>query len=247
MFNDLKQNESTAKVDDIFAESEKENSEPTKVPQPSLANLNLRKPDMPTPVSPLSGFDEGKDGSKSKKMLKTIFLIVIILAIILISAYFVYSKILLPKTLNVENNNTINTSTESTKLEELIVVNNEENINKENTTSEENISTSSEESGAMDALKTMDSDSDGLNDYDETYVYNTDPYLLDSDNDIISDYDEVIIFGTNPVLPDSDNDTYLDGKEIMSGYNPLGNGKINSLLFKDQNLFVEKYPELAGK
>jgi hypothetical protein len=33
----------------------------------------------------------------------------------------------------------------------------------------------------------------------------------------------------------------------MSGYIPLGDGKLNPSLFKNQTLFIEKYPELASK
>lgn len=254
MFDDLKQNDATDKVDDIFAESEQNTDEPTKNPQSSVADLNLKKPEMNNAIPQFD--DENK--SRSKKMIKTILLIVIILVIVLISAYFVYSKILLPKTLNVDNNTkdtivdtSVNTPKESTGTTSLIgdeagemmdveIGLEDEALLEENINDEENLN-------AIDTLKNIDSDSDGLFDYDETYVYKTDPNLFDTDNDMINDYDEVMIFGTNPLLLDSDNDTYLDGKEIMSGYNPLGEGKLNPLLLKDQNLFVEKYPELAGK
>lgn len=43
----------------------------------------------------------------------------------------------------------------------------------------------------MDRLKADDTDSDGLNDYDELYVYRTSPYLKDSDGDVIEDAAEV--------------------------------------------------------
>lgn len=45
--------------------------------------------------------------------------------------------------------------------------------------------------------------------------------VLDSDSDGISDYDEVAFYGTNPFGADSDNDGFMDGAEILSGYNPL--------------------------
>jgi hypothetical protein len=254
MFDDLKQNDATDKVDDIFAESEQDSNEPVKNPQPSVADLNLKKPEVNNSIPQFD--DENK--SRSKKMIKTILLIVIILVIILISAYFVYSKILLPKTLNVENNannttinTSINTSNESTGSTSLVGTEAGEmtdvETELEDESSMEEIIDGEENSDSIEVLKNIDSDSDGLFDYDETYVYKTDPNLFDTDNDMINDYDETMIFGTNPLLPDSDNDTYLDGKEIMSGYNPLGEGKLNPLLLKDQNLFVEKYPELAGK
>lgn len=41
------------------------------------------------------------------------------------------------------------------------------------------------------ALKTKDTDGDGLTDYDEIYVYHTSPYLTDSDSDGYSDKEEI--------------------------------------------------------
>ena len=37
----------------------------------------------------------------------------------------------------------------------------------------------------------VDTDSDGLSDYDETFLYGTSPYLEDTDSDGISDYEEI--------------------------------------------------------
>lgn len=48
--------------------------------------------------------------------------------------------------------------------------------------------------------KLIDSDGDGLSDYDEINNYQTSPYLEDSDSDGISDYDEVKQ-GTDPNCP----------------------------------------------
>lgn len=42
-----------------------------------------------------------------------------------------------------------------------------------------------------DQLKALDSDHDGLSDYDEIYIYHTDPHNPDSDGDGYSDGDEV--------------------------------------------------------
>ncbi len=43
----------------------------------------------------------------------------------------------------------------------------------------------------IEQLRTMDTDGDGLSDFDELYVYSTSPYLKDSDSDTFSDKDEV--------------------------------------------------------
>lgn len=43
---------------------------------------------------------------------------------------------------------------------------------------------------------------------------------IDSDKDGIADYDEVVLYKTNPFAADSDNDGFTDGAEILSGYDP---------------------------
>jgi hypothetical protein len=50
------------------------------------------------------------------------------------------------------------------------------------------------------ALKTKDTDNDGLSDFDEIYIYNTSPYLADSDSDGFSDKEE-IESGNDPNCP----------------------------------------------
>lgn len=76
-----------------------------------------------------------------------------------------------------------------------------------------------------------DSDSDGLNDYDEIYVFSTNPLVKDSDGDGISDADEDFDFdgignlaeltsNTNPLSVDTDNDGLTDYDEINT-YNTL--------------------------
>jgi hypothetical protein len=51
-------------------------------------------------------------------------------------------------------------------------------------------------------LKKRDTDSDGLNDFDEMYLYKTSIYLEDSDSDTFSDKEEVEA-KTNPLNPES--------------------------------------------
>ncbi|HUT22703.1 MAG TPA: hypothetical protein VMX18_04930 [Candidatus Bipolaricaulota bacterium] len=55
-----------------------------------------------------------------------------------------------------------------------------------------------------DTLKNLDTDNDGLNDYDESYVYLTSPYLEDSDSDGYSDQAE-IQNGYDPNCPAGEN------------------------------------------
>ncbi len=72
----------------------------------------------------------------------------------------------------------------------------------------------------------IDTDGDGLSDYDEThgvFGYTSDPNKADTDGDGLSDYDEVRgIFGfvTNPNLRDTDGDRVNDLLEIRYGTDP---------------------------
>lgn len=64
---------------------------------------------------------------------------------------------------------------------------------------------------------------------------------LDSDGDGLNDYDEKYIFHTDLRLPDSDGDGYADGEEIKYNYDPNKNGsdKINKVIgvsLKNQTL-----------
>jgi outer membrane protein OmpA-like peptidoglycan-associated protein len=71
-------------------------------------------------------------------------------------------------------------------------------------------------------LMERDSDGDQLSDYDEIYVYETDPLQPDTDSDGLSDYDESFVHGTNPTDSDTDSDGISDGEEVNTyGTNPL--------------------------
>jgi len=72
---------------------------------------------------------------------------------------------------------------------------------------------------------TADSDGDSLTDVEEKAA-GTNSNVIDTDNDGLSDYEEVKIYHTNPLSADTDGDGYLDGAEIKSGYNPNGPGKL---------------------
>lgn len=52
----------------------------------------------------------------------------------------------------------------------------------------------------VDGMKTKDTDADGLSDYEESYVYQTSPYLQDSDSDGIDDRSE-LAQGEDPNCP----------------------------------------------
>jgi hypothetical protein len=65
----------------------------------------------------------------------------------------------------------------------------------------------------------QDSDGDGLNNEDEL-AYGTDPFSEDTDDDGISDYDEVFLYMTDPINCDSDGDGLYDGTEVENGFDP---------------------------
>ncbi|MDX1585583.1 MAG: OmpA family protein [Balneolaceae bacterium] len=63
-------------------------------------------------------------------------------------------------------------------------------------------------------LRNRDSDGDEVSDYDELYVYETDPLSPDTDEDGLNDYDEIFEYGTDPLVADSDDDGLSDGDEV---------------------------------
>lgn len=78
-------------------------------------------------------------------------------------------------------------------------------------------------------INLKDTDTDGLSDYEEVKIYNTNPNKIDTDGDLLSDYEEVKIYKTDPLKVDTDGDTYSDGAEVQGGYNPLGTGKMTDV------------------
>ncbi len=61
----------------------------------------------------------------------------------------------------------------------------------------------------------IDTDTDGLTDYEEVRVYSTSPLKPDTDDDGLGDYFEITKYGTNPLKPDTDEDRLSDADEIM--------------------------------
>lgn len=74
--------------------------------------------------------------------------------------------------------------------------------------------------------KTMDTDSDGLSDYDELYVFRTSPYVADTDSDGLSDSSEVY-GGQNPNCPEGKTCSGTSGD--TAGANDSASDLVNSI------------------
>lgn len=73
-----------------------------------------------------------------------------------------------------------------------------------------------------------DKDRDGLTDQEEQEL-GTNEREFDSDADLINDGDEVKIYKTDPLSRDTDGDGFSDGTEIRNGYNPNGEGTLDTI------------------
>ena len=62
--------------------------------------------------------------------------------------------------------------------------------------------------------RVVDTDADGLTDYEEVDVYETSPILADTDGEGLSDGDEVHIYQTSPLTAHTDGDAIDDYKEL---------------------------------
>ena len=82
-----------------------------------------------------------------------------------------------------------------------------------------------------DALKksaALDQDLDGIPDSAEA-KYQTNPASADTDSDGLMDGQEIFIYKTNPLKADTDGDGFADGYEARRGLNPNGPGKVQLL------------------
>jgi hypothetical protein len=235
MFEDLKKEQQNnlsggdKKVDDIFAETDKteKSQEGSPTPPSSADGLKTEAPQM-------SGFDDFDDGgSRAKKILKTLFVIIIILAIIGVGAYFVYSRFMVPATLD----------TPQEMQEDPYHDDNDFDIIDEDMVSDPGFFDEEEDGVIEDAEET---EAIEIDDEDFVPIEESMEALMnmDSDGNGLSDFAEIYIFGTDPFNPDTDGDGFLDGEEIMNCFNPLGEGKIDTSLFVDKDLFIEFFPEV---
>ncbi len=69
-----------------------------------------------------------------------------------------------------------------------------------------------------------------------------DAVLRDTDGDGITDYDEVAIYNTDPTVADTDNDGFVDGAEVLAGFDPLSDTRESVIVYespKEQGVFRE--------
>jgi len=99
-----------------------------------------------------------------------------------------------------------------------------------NYTGERFLSGSQKDAEEEKAQKGRDSDSDGINDYDELFVFKTSPYIADTDSDGIDDKTE-IYGGTDPNCPkgkkcfNTTDTSVFEGNNIkttQSNFEPFG-------------------------
>jgi len=78
------------------------------------------------------------------------------------------------------------------------------NTNNQNNCADGNCATGEMTSDNLE-LKNIDTDGDGISDWDELFVYGTSPYLEDTDGDTLSDYEEIFVYKTNVNCPEGQN------------------------------------------
>ncbi len=76
---------------------------------------------------------------------------------------------------------------------------------------------------ATDGLPGQDFDDDGLTDREE-FIEGTDPTREDTDSDRLTDFDELFLYTTDPLVADSDGDGFPDGTEVLYRTDPRDDG-----------------------
>jgi len=73
-----------------------------------------------------------------------------------------------------------------------------------------------------------DRDHDGVDEETEK-EYNSSDVALDSDKDGLSDYEEIFVWFTDPSKTDTDGDGFTDSAEILNGFSPVGSSNVTSI------------------
>jgi len=99
----------------------------------------------------------------------------------------------------------------------------------------DSLSNAEEDALGTDPLE-PDTDNDGVFDWDEVKLHESNPLEPDTDGDELGDYDEIYVWGTDPIDIDTDGDGYGDGVEVNGGYNPYGEGDMDDFVPPDQRI-----------
>ena len=240
MFNDLKPsspsvNENNPQVDDIFADTDKANSQAAGAPVTAPDNSGQQfsgyyanqaaapSQDADAQLASLDkSFSEAEDAKDSKKVIKLVLAGVIFILLVVLG-YIIYLKLIAPKSEPVVPA-PIDTSLENSEI--IPVITPETGVVTGDLQGEENIpSVNPAVSNELDLIPSVplgtttppvaniDSDGDGLSDEQEM-ILGTNLLSPDSDDDGLTDYQEVSIYLTNPLNPDSDGDGLSDYEEI---------------------------------
>lgn len=82
--------------------------------------------------------------------------------------------------------------------------------------------------------KIIDSDADGLPDVLEK-KWHTNPHKADSDDDGLNDFEEIFVYGSDPNNPDTNENGILDGEEVRRGQDPSGSGTLVDFFIPTKN------------
>ena len=100
--------------------------------------------------------------------------------------------------------------------------------------------------GIDEGYELMDSDQDGLNDWEEYHIYGTNHYSADTDGDGLRDRDEIDIYFSDPLVSDPDNDTdsfhwFRDCNDSNPDINPGAFETLNAIDDDCDDLIDEGY------
>lgn len=189
-------------------------------PEDIFAKANLGKggPAFPNGAETVASIAESPARGLARKLVRLIFF-ALGAAVVVIAGYFGYQYFLASKPPATE---TANSNSQIPKPGDAAP----SDMNIPANVTPENINVPVIIAPQDDPNSTVDSDGDGLTDYQEVHNYGTDPLNADTDSDGLNDRDEAVIWHTDPRNPDTDGDSYQDGQEVTGGYNPLGSGKL---------------------
>ncbi len=81
-----------------------------------------------------------------------------------------------------------------------------------------------------------DTDNDGLTNLQE-FQYKTNPKCADTDGDSLTDYEEIFVYGSNPLLADTDNDGLNDNLEILYHMDFQNSDTLNDGIWDGDRIF----------